>query len=194
MLLFALAGAGCGFLFTSSGAWVGALGLVGVLAAVDVMVISRSHRVTSRRRHRAWAAASAVVAPVVAGGGTYALATFVDGSAALPLGMAAALLFAWVSTVALLRRHMSRWECQTALGVVISESPFMLLAALVGLVTAIAGWPAGVSAGVVAAVIAWSLQQRGRGDGALRPAFDDVEALALMELAFHDLSASQSEL
>ncbi len=186
MLLFALAGAACGFLFTSSGTWVGALSLIGVLAAVDVMVISRSRRSVSRRLRRAWAMASASVATIVAGVCTYVTAGVVDRPAAIPIGMTAALLFASASTLLLLRRQTGGWDRQLAFGVVLSEAPFMMLAASVGLVGAVAGLLPGVVTGVLALTAAWLLYRLARRAQTPLPATDDVEALAIIDLAFHD--------
>jgi hypothetical protein len=184
MLGFALAGALCGLLFIEVGIWAGALALVLVLAAVDVLVISRPRPSSERTKHRGLAVVVARAAALVVGGGcAFAVADSVHPSAGLIAGIASAVLVMAGLTVTILHRALGSWEVRLAGGVAVADLPYAVVAAAAGVVAATIDPAIGVAVASVGLIGTGGLLAWRRHHVVTEPRIDDTELLAMLELA-----------
>ena len=183
MIFFALLGGLCGLLVLEVGLWEGAAALVGVLVAVDVLVIGRPRPFTVRMQHPGLMARFTQAASICGAG----VAAYL---AADPLGPVAAWLAAiafgagttFVATALALRPRVGAWDAPLALGVVMGDAPLIVVAAVAGCVAGAVGPVPALVVGIVASasvLLGWAWQQR---RSAPEPV-DDVAALAILELA-----------
>jgi hypothetical protein len=184
MLGFALAGALCGLLFIEVGIWAGALALVLVLAAVDVLVISRPRPSSERTKHRGLAAVLARAAALLIGGGcAFAVADAAHPFAGLVAGIASAVLVMTVLTTAILHGSLGSWDARLAGGVAVADLPYAIVAVIAGVVAASIEPAIGVAVACVGLIGTGGLLAWRRHHVVAEPQIDDTELLAMLELA-----------
>lgn len=183
MIFFALLGGLCGLLVLEVGLWEGAAALVGVLVAVDMLVIARPRPFTVRMQHPGLMARFTQAASICGAGVTAYLA-------AGPLGPVAAWLAAmafgagttFVVTALALRSRVGVWDAPLALGVAMAAAPLIVVAAVAGCVAGAVGPVPALVVGIVASasvLLGRAWQQR----RSTPEPVDDVAALAILELA-----------
>jgi hypothetical protein len=184
MLGFALAGALCGLLFIEVGIWAGALALVLVLAAVDVLVISRPRPSSERTKHRGLAAVLARAAALLIGGGcALAVADAVHPLAGFVAGIASAVFVMTVLTMTILHGALGSWDARLAGGVAVADLPYAVVAAVAGVVAATIDPAIGVALASVGLIGIGGLLAWRRHHVVAEPQIDDTELLAMLELA-----------
>lgn len=184
MLGFALAGALCGLLFIEVGVWAGALSLVLVLGAVDVLVISRPGPSSERTDHRGLAAALARTVSLAAGAAvSFALAEALHPLVGLVAGIATAIVVMTALTTVMLQRRLGAWDLRLAGGVALADAPYAAVAAIAGVVTALTDPAIGVAVASVGLVGVGGLLALRRHRVIAEPEVDDTQLLAMLELA-----------
>lgn len=183
MLVFAVAGALCGLLFLEVGLWAGAISLIVVLVAVDLLVISRPRPSSTRANH----AGLATTATRVAGGGLAALAAFVLGTALYPvvgavLGAAAGIIGLAVASLIALRRRSGIWDVQLAIGLALADAPYVAVASVAGGVGAATTLGIGAVVAIAGALAVGVVLSRRRRSIEQARRLDDTEILAMLEL------------
>jgi hypothetical protein len=183
MLVFAVAGALCGLLFLEVGLWAGAISLIVVLVAVDLLVISRPRPSSTRANHTGLATA----ATRVAGGGLAALAAFVLGAALYPvvgavLGAAAGIIGLAVASLIALRRRSGIWDVQLAIGLALADAPYVAVASVAGGVGAATTLGIGAVVAIAGALAVGVVLSRRRRSIEQARRLDDTEILAMLEL------------
>jgi len=183
MIFFALLGGLCGLLVLEVGLWEGAAALVGVLVAVDMVVIARPRPFTVRMQHPGLMERLSQAASICGAG-------VVSYLAAGPLGPVAAWLAAmafgagttFVVTALTLRSRVGAWDAPLALGVAMADAPLIVVAAVAGCVAGAVGPVPALVVGIVASasvLLGRAWQQR----RSTPEPVDDVAALAILELA-----------
>jgi hypothetical protein len=184
MLGFALAGALCGLLFIEVGIWAGALALVLVLAAVDVLVISRPRPSSERTKHQGLAAVLARATGLLIGGGcAFAVAGVVHPLAGLVAGIASAVAVMTVLAMTMFHGALGTWDVRLGGGVAVADLPFALVAAIAGVVAATIDPAIGVGVASIGLVGTGGLLAWRRHHVGAEPEIDDAELLAMLELA-----------
>jgi hypothetical protein len=148
MLAFGFGGAVCGVVMTEVGVWTGVATLVALLVALDVFVISVPAGLTVLRS--AWAV---VVARGVSGGVAGSVSALVTRSVALSAvgavaglaaGVVAGVLVVMLIVALRLLAHRRRVDAALLGGIALVELAFPLIGAITGVVTALAGFSAGL--------------------------------------------------
>jgi len=193
MLVFALAGALCGLLVVDVSSWFGFAALVGVLVTVDLFVISRPGLTGTT----GWSAGLGrvvvwVVALGAAGIAALAAAEVVRPAISVLIGALVGLVTATVGMTLVVRRVLGRWDYHASFGAVAPDLQAMALVPLVGVAVAVLGVLWGmVVAGTIAASVVGIQRWRRRSDD--HPPLQDLELLAVVELAFEERRLDQGK-